>query len=53
MKKNKKEKNLLYTRMLALGYDDVTDRVRDLQTGNLREPSKHPARLHSDTDATS
>ena len=29
MKKNKKEKNLLYTRMLALGYDDVTDFARN------------------------
>jgi len=29
MKKNKKEKNILYTRMLALGYDDVTDFARN------------------------
>jgi hypothetical protein len=31
MKKNKKEKekNILYTRMMALGYDDVTDFARN------------------------
>ena len=29
MGKHKKEKNMLYTRMMALGYDDVTDFARN------------------------